>query len=104
MLMCWQVREEILFVADGESKDYYLDTTMLEQEGTVKAWINDVETNNFSVDRSLGKISFVTAPEAPLTTGQDNVVIEFEKIGTDYPNRILKCTKSLVLIIEYFYR
>lgn len=91
------------FVADGESKDYYLDTTMLEQEGTVKAWINDVETNNFSVDRSLGKISFVTAPEAPLTTGQDNVVIEFEKIGTDYPNRILKCTKSLVFDNRIFF-
>lgn len=91
------------FVADGTSKDYYLDTIMLEQEGVVKAWINDVETNAFTVDRALGKISFTNAPSAPLTAGQDNVIIEFEKIGTDYPDRILKCTKSLVFDNRIFF-
>lgn len=83
------------FVADGTSTEYFLDTVMLEQEGEVKVWINDVETKEFSVDKALGKITFTSAPSEPNTAGQDNVLIEFEKIGTDYPTRILNCTKNL---------
>lgn len=91
------------FVADGTSVDYYLDTVMLEENGTVKAWVNDVEITDFSVNRALGKITFTTAPKEPDTAGQDNVIIEFEKIGTDYNTRIPNCTISLVFDNRIFF-
>lgn len=91
------------FVADGESTNYYLDTVMLEENGTVKAWVNDVEVNNFTVNRALGRITFDTAPVAPSTAGQDNVIIEFEKIGTDYNTRISNCTLSLTFDNRIFF-
>ena len=91
------------FVADGTSTNYYLDTVMLEENGTVKAWVNNVEVNNFTVNRALGRITFDTAPVAPSTAGQDNVIIEFEKIGTDYNTRISNCTLSLTFDNRIFF-
>ena len=79
------------FCADGETKQYVLDSQGLDSN-PVKVWINGTETTAFSVDRANGKITFNTAPEKPLTDGQDNVVIQFSKEINDYKNRINKCT------------
>src|SRR5574344_2055660 len=55
------------FCADGETKQYVLDTQNLDNN-SVRAWINDVEvTTGFTVDRVNGKITFTNAPEKPLT-------------------------------------
>lgn len=79
------------FVADGESTDYYLDTTDIEL-GTITIWINGSTSTQYSVDQAEGKITFNTPPPAPDTDGQDNVVIQFRKSVQGYRDRINKCT------------
>lgn len=90
------------FCADGTSKEYHLDTTGISTS-KVKAWINDVETTAFSVDAANGIITFTTAPEKPLTDGQDNVVIQFYKEVSGYRNRIDKCTLLCVFDNRVFF-
>lgn len=79
------------FCADGESTEYHLDQPEIDNE-EVKAWINDVETTDFTVDYANGVITFKTAPEAPDSVGQDNVVIQFSKATNGHRDRINKCT------------
>lgn len=80
------------FVADGTSKTFKCDVETFSSS-TVKVWVNDVEkTIGFTVNASTGSITFSTAPTAPLTDGQDNVIIQFEKIVSGYADRIKKCT------------
>ena len=92
------------FIADGESTEFYLDTVFLD-EGEVKVWINDVILDNteYSVNRVTGCITFMNAPEKPLTAGQDNIIIEFSKTGTDYDTRIPECTKNIVFDNRIFF-
>lgn len=86
------------FCADGESKEYVLDAQELDAGYTEKVFVNDVElTTGFSVDKVNGKITFDTAPEKPLTEGQDNVIIRFSKTISGYREKINKCT-----ILEVF--
>lgn len=88
------------FLADGESKEYFLDAQNIDEKvadydtSAVIVTINDetVLSENYTVDLSLGKVTFKTAPPKPLTDGQDNVVIEFRKEIEGYKDRILKCT------------
>lgn len=91
------------FVADGNSKEYYLDTILLDSDGEVKVWINDIETTDFTVNKALGKVTFNNAPTAPDTAGQANVVIEFSKSGTDYITRISECTLNLAFDNRIFF-
>jgi hypothetical protein len=85
------------FVADGTSTEYYLDTTDLDSssifilEATVNG-ISKVETLDFEVDRVNGIVKFFTAPPAPTEAGESNVFITFSKTGTNYKERINKCT------------
>lgn len=67
------------FVADGSSKEYVLDVESIDEDYTPKAWINDVETTNFTWTPGDNKITFITAPSVPLTDGQPNVFIQFRK-------------------------
>lgn len=90
------------FCADGETKQYVLDTQGLDAN-PVKAWINGTETTSFSVDRVNGKVTFNTAPTAPLTDGQDNVIIQFSKEINGYRNRINKCTLLCVFDNRVFF-
>lgn len=80
------------FVADGESTEYFLDAQNLDSDYAPKVWINDVEVSGYETDYETGKITFTTAPEEPLTVGQDNVVIQFRKTISGYRDRIDKCT------------
>lgn len=91
------------FVGDGKSKEYFLDTVMLDNKSEVKVWINNIEVTDFTVDNILGKVIFDTAPEASETAGQSNVIIEFSKVGTDYQTRIPKCTISLTFDNRIFF-
>ena len=91
------------FIGDGESKEYFLDTVMLDNDVEVKAWINDSETSNFTVDRALGKITFDTAPIAPDTAGESNVIIQFSKTVSDYAARIYNCTVNLTFDNRIFF-
>lgn len=80
------------FCADGEATEYFLDAQNIDLDYQVKITINDEEVTNFTVDYETGKITFTTAPTEPLTTGQDNVFIEFRKTIAGYRERIEKCT------------
>lgn len=90
------------FCADGESKEYHLDTKGISKTN-VKVWINDIETKAFSIDAVNGIITFTTAPQKPLTDGQDNVVIQFYKEVSGYRNRIDKCTLLCVFDNRVFF-
>lgn len=91
------------FCADGESTVYNCDVEMFTSS-IVKVWINDVEiTTGFTVNAGAGTVTFDTAPEAPLTDGQDNVVIQFEKAVSGYRDRINKCTLLAVFDDRVFF-
>lgn len=89
------------FVADGTSKDYYLDTTEITSVDEV--YVNDVLTTDYTSSLLLGKIIFNTAPTKPDLSGVDNVRIVFSKEVTGYTDRISKCTISQVFDNRVFF-
>lgn len=90
------------FLADGESKDFYLDAQDIDS--VTKITVNGkVVSSGFSVDGSKGKITFTEAPSAPSTDGQDNVTIQFKKAVDGYKARILKCTLLQVFDNRVFF-
>jgi len=97
-------RRKNSFVADGTSTEYHLDTDFIDN-ADVKVYIDGTEiaTTDYSVNYVSGYITFNTAPGAPLTEGQDNVVVEFSKAGTDYSSRIPQCTRSIVFDNRIFF-
>lgn len=80
------------FIADGTSTVYQLDSIGISRVTSVK--VNDSTVSNYSVDITLGRVTFTTAPTAPVL-GNDNVIIEFEKQTDGYSRRIPSCTKML---------
>lgn len=82
------------FCADGKSTEYYLDAQEIDADFYPEVFVNDTKLSiaNYSVENSEGKIVFKTAPEAPLTDGQDNVSVKFKKRVTGHRDRINNCT------------
>lgn len=90
------------FVADGESKEYFLDAQNLDTIFIPEVTVNGerwplflgIATQKlaFSIDYESGKITFRVAPSAPLTDGQDNVTVKFKKKVSGYREKIEKCT------------
>lgn len=93
------------FLADGESREYYLDAQNIDVDFQPIVLINDkeVEESEYSVDTTSGKIIFQTAPEEPLTDGQDNVSIKFRKTVPGYRERINRCTLLQVFDNRVFF-
>lgn len=79
------------FLADGESVEYHLDTTYIDSGYTPVVRVNDSIVDNFDVNYAKGLITFAEAPEAPLTDGQDNVLIKFKKTVAEHRGRINNC-------------
>lgn len=79
------------FIGDGANTYYHLDTTGIDTDYTVTATINGTAETGFTVDYTNGVIHFTTAPVAPATSGQDNVIIQFRKTVSGNANKILKC-------------
>lgn len=85
------------FVADGESKEYHLDSYGLDSaniyimHATVNG-IDKLEAIDFTVDRINGIVTFNEAPPKPLEDGDSNVIITYSKTNSEYANRIKKCT------------
>lgn len=81
------------FVGDGVSTVYHLDTTNLESgRQYIEVQVNGSTSSSWTADYTNGTITFTTPPPAPLTDGQDNVVIKFRKSINGYRDRIEKCT------------
>lgn len=92
------------FVADGESTDYKLNDK--EITSVDKVWVNDVlktVNTDYTVDLTLGKVIFNTAPEKPDTTGQDNVKIQYTKNSQSKADRIKKCSLLTVFDDRIFF-
>ena len=94
------------FLADGASFSYYLDMMNIDSDYVPEVTVNDevAPTNSYTVDYAEGKIVFTnTPPEAPLTDGQDNVVIKFKKTVPEYRDSILKCQMLQVFDNRVFF-
>ena len=91
------------FLADGVSKEYYLDTTGLDSDRQPSVTVNGAKVNNFEVDFVRGVITFDEAPALPLTDGQDNVEVHFRKTVSGYRERINHCTMLAVFDNRVFF-
>ena len=91
------------FLADGKSKEYYLDAQKIDAGFMPVVIVNDEPVTDFSVDTAKGKITFKSAPAEPLTAGQDNVFIRFGKTLDGYRDRINKCTLLQVFDNRVFF-
>lgn len=80
------------FLADGNSKDFYLDTMNIDKDFKPVVKVDGKEVANFTVDYENGKITFNSVISAPLTDGQDNVSIKYKKHIPGYKENILECT------------
>lgn len=96
-------RRRNTFLSDGTSTQYYLDVQSLDtkdengNEAPVIVKVNGNTVSNYTVDYSKGCITFDSAPPKPLTDGQDNVSIEFQKNNIESFRKIRECT-----IVETF--
>lgn len=92
------------FLADGSSFDFVLDARNIDEDFAPIVKVDDaVVTSGYTVDYDEGKISFTKAPDAPLTDGQDNVSIEFQKTIAEYRDTILNCTMLQVFDNRVFF-
>lgn len=80
------------FVADGTSKEFYLDAQNIDSDFVPVVTVDGIQTTDINVDYEAGKVFITHAPSAPLTDGQDNVVIRFKKAVPNYRNNLMKCT------------
>ena len=93
------------FVGDGESTIYYLDAKNIDDVSPVVKVGETIltPTTDYTWDATMGKITFATAPAEPLTDGQPNVEITFQKTVTGYADRIKKCTILVVFDNRVFF-
>lgn len=85
-----QPKRKNTFLADGTSTDYYLDAINIDSVDEVK--VNGTTlSSGYTVNTSLGKVVFSTAPASPTLIGKDNVEITFSKTVSGYANRIKNC-------------
>ena len=91
------------FLADGESTEFHLDAKDIDATAQPLVRINDIAVTNFTVDTVNGIIKFAEAPPAPLTDGQDNVWVKFQKTVQGHRNRINQCTLLQVFDNRVFF-
>lgn len=100
-----QTKRKNSFLANGTDKNYTLDSSGLDAT-EINVTINGTEKTegtDFTVNRATGVITFNSAPPAPTTAGQDNVVITFSKTVSDYSNRIKECLISCIFDNRVFF-
>jgi len=94
------------FLADGASFSFFLDVMNIDEDFTPEVTVNDevVSADEYTVDYTEGTIVFNNyAPDAPLTDGQDNVVVLFKKAIPQYRDCIKKCTMLQVFDNRVFF-
>lgn len=100
-----QSKRKNSFLANGTDKSYTLDANGLDSidvEATVNG-TKKTEGTDFTVNRTTGVVTFSSAPAAPTTKGQDNVIITFSKTVKDYSLRIKKCLLSCIFDNRIFF-
>ena len=99
-------RRKNSFLADGGSFDFFLDVVNIDTDFQPIVTLDGkvVDPSEYNVDYADGRIQFISrAPDAPLTAGQDNVVVEFKKAVPQYMNGILECTMLQVFDNRVFF-
>lgn len=98
-------RRKNSFLADGTSKEYYLDAKNIDDDFSPIVQVDGttLAKNKYAVNYTEGKITFSDAPKAPLTDGQDNVLVEFQKTVPGHSDRILKCNLLQVFDNRVFF-
>jgi hypothetical protein len=91
------------FLADGASKEFYLDTMNIDTDFKPIVKVEDKVVTNYTVDYNKGKITFDNVISEPLTDGQDNVSVEFKKTIPGYRESILNCTLLQVFDNRVFF-
>jgi hypothetical protein len=91
------------FLADGSSRDFYLDADNLDEDFKPIVKIDGEVTQLFSVDLKKGMIHFYEVVSEPLTDGKDNVSVEFKKTVPGYRESILNCTMLQVFDNRVFF-
>jgi hypothetical protein len=94
------------FLSDGGSFDYYLDVLNIDDDFVPTITVNGetVDPSEYTVDYAKGIITFTNyAPDAPLTDGQDNIVIKFKKSVEGYRDNVLKCNLLQVFDNRVFF-
>ncbi len=91
------------FLGTSTGKDYQLttgglDATLVTAQklNSDGSWTNLSETTHFTVDRTIGKVTFITAPGVTPITGEGNVRITASKDRTGYKDKINKCDISIL--------
>lgn len=94
------------FLSDGASFSYFLDVMNIDSDFVPEVTVNDevVAQSEYTVDYTEGKVVFKTSPpDAPLTAGQDNVIIKFKKAVPKYKDTIMKTTLLQVFDNRVFF-
>lgn len=93
------------FLADGVSTEYYLDTEDIDTDVVPLVFVNDslLDVSEYEVNTAKGSITFHSAPEEPLTDGQDNVRVKFRRTVPGYRERIDRCTLLQVFDNRVFF-
>ena len=91
------------FLADGEGTQFYLDAEEIDTDFAPEVKVNDEVVTNYTVDYEKGWITFATAPEKPLTDGQDNISVKFKKTVAGYKDKINNCTLLQVFDNRVFF-
>ena len=94
------------FLADGASFSFFLDVMNIDTDYVPVVTVNDevVAASTYTVDYAEGSITFKnSAPDAPPTDGQDNVVVQFKKAVPKYTECIEKCTLLQVFDNRVFF-
>lgn len=94
------------FLADGGSFDFVLDAIDIDEDYQPVVTVDgeEVDPSTYTVNYAEGIITFIsTAPNAPLTDGQDNVTVKFRKTLEGYADGILKCTLLQVFDNRVFF-
>jgi hypothetical protein len=91
------------FLADGASKEFYLDTLNIDKDYKPEVKVDDKVVNNYTVDYENGKIIFNDVVSAPLTDGRDNVSVKFKKHIQKYQDSLAGCTLLQVFDNRVFF-
>lgn len=90
-----------LFTGDGTTKTWQLSFDGLDDKPLIVktaslvdnavTWTTLTEGTDYTVDRTLGKITFTTAPSKPVVGQEDNIDVQASKDRSETANRIAKC-------------
>ena len=83
------------FLSSGGDFVFFLDVMNIDDDFVPIVTVDGVVVGaaEYDVDYKEGKITFLNyAPDAPLTDGQDNIIVEFKKAVPGYRENILNCT------------